>query len=43
MANEAAEYIREVWDSLVHGKTNKKKNVSSVNYVEKLASKTIHI
>ncbi len=25
MANEAAEYIREVWDSLVHGKTNKKK------------------
>lgn len=34
MANEAAEYIRELWDSLVHYKSNKKKKDSATQEIE---------
>ena len=34
MASEAAEYIREVWDSLVHGKRNKKNKNAAIEEID---------
>lgn len=34
MANEAVEYIKDAWDSLVNGKKNKKKKDSAVTEIE---------
>lgn len=34
MANEAVEYIKDVWDGIVHGKKNKRKKSEAVNEIE---------